>query len=209
MKKNLFLVIALLLAMAVNCVYAQNPTKGKLGNHEWVDLGLPSGTKWATCNVDATSAEQAGKLYAWGETTTKSAYTEANSLTDGKQMTDIAGDKTYDVATLKWGEGWRTPTKEEMNELLEYCNDKYVQRGGRWGREFTSTINNQTIFLPATGSKEGTKLIDYNGCGVYWTSTPTIGRGDCCANMYNFGAALGEMGSCGRFIGLAIRPVTK
>ena len=208
MKKNLFLAITLCLSMAVN-VCAQNPTKGKLGNHEWVDLGLPSGTKWATCNVDATSAEQAGKLYAWGETTTKSSYTETNSTTNGTPMTDIGGNKTYDVATLKWGEGWRMPTQEEMNELLEYCNDRYVQKGGRWGREFTSTINKQSIFLPTTGSKEGTKLIDAGGCGVYWTSTPTNGRGHCCAHMYNFGAALGEMGSCGRFIGLAIRPVTK
>lgn len=209
MKKNLFLALAILLAMAVNNIYAQNTTRGKLGNHEWVDLGLPSGTKWATCNVDATSPEQAGKLYAFGETTTKSSYTEENSKTNNMPLEDIAGNKTYDVATLKWGEGWRMPTNEEMKELLTYCNDKYVQKNGRWGREFTSTINNQSIFLPATGSKEGTKLMDYNGCGVYWTSTAESRRSHCCAHGYNFGAALGEMTSAGRFVGMAIRPVTK
>ena len=74
MKKNLFLALAILLAMAVNNIYAQNPTRGKLGNHEWVDLGLPSGTKWATCNVGASKPEEYGDYFAWGEVEPKEVY---------------------------------------------------------------------------------------------------------------------------------------
>lgn len=184
------------------------PTTGKLNGHEWVDLGLPSGTRWATCNVDAAAPEQPGKHYSWGETATKASYAAENTKTYSKAMNDIAGNQTYDIATQKWGKGWRMPTEEELRELLKYCNDKYVQKGGRWGREFTSVINNKSIFLPATGSKEGTKLEEANGCGLYWTSTPYTDNKNSGAHMYTFGAALGEPSIAERYSGFAIRPVT-
>lgn len=182
-------------------------TAGKLNGHEWVDLGLPSGTRWATCNVDATLPHQPGKLYSWGETATKTSYVGGNTKTYNKEMANIAGNKNYDVATLKWGKGWRIPTEENMRELLQYCTDKYVQKGGRWGREFTSVLNNKSIFLPATGSKDGTKLSEANGCGLYWSSTPYTDKVNTGAHMYTFGAALGEMSIAERYYGLAIRPV--
>lgn len=181
------------------------PGSGTLNGHDWIDLGLPSGTRWATCNVDAASPEQPGKHYSWGETATKSSYEAGNTKTYGKEMTDIAGDKTYDVATAKWGKGWRMPTEEEMRELLKYCGDQYVQRNGRKGRELKSYENEKTIFLPAAGSKDGTRLKEANGCGLYWTSTPDSNNG---AHMYTFGAALGEMSTGAREYGFAVRPVT-
>ena len=181
---------------------------GKVNGHEWVDLGLPSGTRWATCNVDATSPEKPGKHYAWGETATKASYTEATSKFYQKSASDISG-KANDVATLKWGEGWRTPTKKEFDELLDYCNWKYVQKNGRWGVLLTSIKNKQSIFLPATGSMDGTKLDEPNGCGTYWTSTPSNERGNNGSHEYHFGAALGEMGVAARYYGFAIRPVLK
>ena len=184
------------------------PTAGKLNGHEWVDLGLPSGTRWATCNVDATAPEQSGKHYSWGETAIKTSYVAENTKTYSKEMSDISGNQTYDVAAQKWGKGWRLPTEEELRELINYSNDKYVQKGGRWGREFVSVMNNQSIFLPATGSKEGSKLQEANGCGLYWTSTPYTNNHNNGAHMYTFGAALGEMSIGERYSGFAVRPVT-
>lgn len=182
------------------------PLKGKINGHEWVDLGLPSGTRWATCNVDATSSEQPGKHYAWGEIATKTTYSESTSKQYHKDISDVSGNKAYDVATVKWGKGWRMPTVKEFKELEYYCTDKYVQKSGRYGREFTGP-NGNTIFLPATGSKDGTKLEEANGCGSYWTSTPYSSATNNGAHDYHFGAALGEMGIAERYYGFAVRPV--
>ena len=185
------------------------PATGKTNGHEWVDLGLPSGTRWATCNVGASTPEQPGGLYAWGETATKTACTPENSKTHGKDMNDISGNATYDVATAKWGKGWRMPTKEEFDELLRYCDYKYVQRGGLWGHQFTNSKNNRTIFLPSTGYKEGSsKIENAKVCGSYWTSTPYKDSYKNGAHEYHFGAALGEMGTGERSSGFGVRPVT-
>lgn len=183
------------------------PTTGTLNGHDWVDLRLPSGTRWATCNVDATSPEKPGKHYSWGETAAKNQYVAENTKTYNKKMDDIAGNPTYDVATQKWGQGWRMPTEMELRELLNYCYDAYVQKGGRWGREFTSTKNKMSIFLPATGSRDGAKLEEANGCGLYWTSTPYTDNFNNGAHMYTFGAANGEPSIGERYTGFAIRPV--
>lgn len=166
------------------------PTTGTLNGHDWVDLGLPSGTRWATCNVDATTPEKPGKHYSWGETVAKSQYVAGNTKTYNKKMDDIAGNATYDVATQKWGKGWRMPTEMELRELLNNCHDRYVQKGGRWGREFTSIKNKKSIFLPATGSRDGAKLEEANGCGLYWTSTPYTDNFNNGAHMYTFGRPL-------------------
>lgn len=184
------------------------PTTGKVNGRQWVDLGLPSGTRWATCNVDAVTPEQPGKHYAWGETVVKTSYAQATCKHYGKNVTDISGNKAYDVATAKWGAGWRIPTQEEFSELAFYCNWKYVQKKGRWGVEFTSRKNNNSIFLPATGSKDGTSLHEASGCGMYWTSTPYKDGYNNGAHEYHFGGALGEMGIAERYYGYAVRPVT-
>ena len=182
---------------------------GKVNGHEWIDLGLPSGTRWATCNVDATRPSQAGGLYAWGEKTTKTSYMPDNSKTHNKDIEDFSGNATYDVATAKWGKGWRMPTKEEFDELVRYCPfPRYEQLDGRWGQRFTNRLNGRSIFLPATGFKEyGSKHQEASGCGLYWTSTPQGEAHLNGAHQYHFGAALGEMGHGERSSGYGIRPV--
>ena len=187
----------------------QAPVTGKANGHEWIDLGLPSGTRWATCNIGATSPSQPGGLYAWGETATKASYMPENSKTHGKDMDDISGIATYDVATAKWGKGWRMPTKEEFDELVRYCPfPQYVKKNGRLGQEFTYSETGRTLFLPATGHKEyGSKHENANVCGNYWTSTPQDGSYKNGAHEYHFGAAYGEMGQAERSSGLAIRAV--
>lgn len=182
-------------------------TTGTSGGHAWVDLGLPSGTRWATCNVGATKTEQPGQYFAWGEISPKTSYTESNSKTRSKTMTDISGNKTYDAAAAKWGNGWRMPTKEELGELLHYSGWGYKQMGGRWGAELGSFFNKESIFLPATGYKEGSKLHESSGTGSYWMSTPYTDKCNNGATDYHFGGALGEMGTAERSYGFAIRPV--
>lgn len=177
---------------------------GTVAGHQWVDLGLPSGTLWATTNVGATSPEQPGAHYAWGETATKSSYTEANSKTYDQDIWEISGDPTYDVATAKWGEDWRMPTAVEFAELLRYSFAKYEKVGGRYAHVVKSVINDRSIVLPAAGSKDGTSTSNATTCGNYWTSTADGFTG---AFSYHYGAALGEMGGASRFYGTSVRPV--
>ena len=182
------------------------PTTGEINGHQWIDLGLPSGTRWATCNIDASREDQPGGHYAWGEITTKSSYTRETSKYNNKNIDDFSGDKTKDVATSKWGNGWRVPTKEEFDELLYYCNFKYVQKNGRYGAELTSIFNGKSIFLPVSGYKDGSKLSS-SQTGQYWTATPYKDQYNNGAHQYHFGAALGEMGVGERCEGYAVRAV--
>lgn len=141
-----------------------------VNGHEAVDLGLS--VNWATCNVGASSPEEYGDYFAWGEITAKSSYTKYNSLTHKQEFGDISGTQ-YDVAHVKWGGSWRMPTKDECRELLEKCT-------------ITSTIlneikgvlvvgpNGKSIFLPAAGYYGG-KSQSYNGDpSYYWSSTPYV-----------------------------------
>jgi len=189
-------------------IMTRGPLTGKVGTHEWVDMGLPSGTRWATCNVDATKPEQRGKHYAWGEITTKTTYTQGISKYHKKDVADFSGNKAHDVATAKWGKGWRMPTREEFDELLYYCNWRYVQKGGVWGSEITSPTTKNTIFLPCAGFKDEAKHENTSGNGLYWTSTPRRDEWNSGAYMYQFGGGLGEISTGERSYGYTIRPVT-
>ena len=184
------------------------PVEGKLNGHEWVDLGLPSGTRWATCNVDAAAPGQPGKLYAWGETVSKTAFFDKNSKTNKKSIEDISSNLTYDVATAKWGKGWRIPTEEDFNELLAYCNYTYEPNGNIYWQKFTSRINHKTIYLPATGYKQESDKLTYPKTnGHYWTSTPLANQYNNSAAMYIFAVDEGRMTHSARSMGNAVRPV--
>ena len=151
------------------------PTRGYINGHEYVDLGLPSGLKWATCNVGASSPEQPGGYYAWGETTTKSEYTSENCTTYDKKLGDIGGKAQYDVARAKWGSSWRLPTKKECEELIANCNWKWTTQNGEKGYKVTSKKNGNSIFLPAAGLRYGTSLDNEGSDGYYWSATPREG----------------------------------
>lgn len=106
---------------------------GSIEEHEYVDLGLPSGTLWATCDIGSDKPENAGNKYAWGEIKVKEEYTDENSLTNGLELPDISGNPQYDAARVHWGGAWRIPTYEEWLELGMNCkhevlilNDKVV-----------------------------------------------------------------------------------
>ena len=146
-----------------------------------IDLGLPSGTKWACCNVDTDHPENQspgnyGGYYAWGETVTKSTYGWSNyTHCDGSSHTchdlgsDIAGTD-YDVAHVKWGGSWVMPSREQQDELISNCTSTWTTQSGVSGRLFTGT-NGGSIFLPAAGYRYDSDLYDAGSYGDYWSST--------------------------------------
>ena len=157
-------------ASNVSSASSLSSSSGKINGHEYVDLGLS--VKWATCNVGANSPADYGNYYAWGETATKSKYTEKNSKTYGKKkMGDIAGNSSYDAARANWGGSWRLPTKAEFQELLDNCNSEWTTVSGVKGRKFTSKKNGKSIFLPAAGWR-GSSLSFVGQDGLYWSATP-------------------------------------
>ena len=153
--------------------------------HEYVDLGLS--VKWATCNMGASSPEEYGDHYAWGETETESTYDwntykwckgSKNTLT--KYCTDsdygTVDNKTVldpedDVAHVKWGGNWRMPTDAEIKELRENCIWKWTTQNGKNGYKVTSKKNGNSIFLPAAGCRSDSSLSDAGSGGYYWSSS--------------------------------------
>ena len=180
---------------------------GTENGHEWVDLGLPSGLKWATCNVGAKTPEQCGNYYAWGETKPKDTYYQSNSLTYDKQMDDISGNAQYDAATANWGGDWRMPTKTEMTELINNCTWEWTKQNGVKGYKVTGP-NDNSIFLPAAGYfSEG--WFNSGSCGDdsrYWSSTP-YEDGVSSAYFLCFGSDDRYMYGNIRYSGRSVRPV--
>ena len=178
-----------------------------INGHEYVDLGLPSGLLLATCNVGANSPEAYGDYFAWGETETKSEYTEENSVTYGRQMNDISGNAQFDAATANWGDGWRMPTKAEMQELLEKCTFEWTTENGVYGQNVTGP-NGNSIFLPASGECLGESFSNCGYSTYSWISTPCDGNSNASEKLichYNVHYAIGLSM---RYDGITIRPVS-
>ncbi len=160
---------------------------------EAVDLGLPSGLKWASCNIGANKPEDYGNYYAWDELTPKDNYSWStykyangdynkltkycnntsfgdNGFTDAKTTLDLEDDAAY----FNWGGTWRMPTSADIDELLGNCDctwtDNYNSTGIA-GRIVKSKNNGNSIFLPAAGSRSGTSTEDVGSDGRYWSSS--------------------------------------
>ena len=154
--------------------------------HEWVDLGLPSGTLWATCNVGANAPEEYGDYFAWGETEPKDVYSwETYKWCNGSDTTltkyctkskygynGFVDNKTEldpedDAAYVNWGASWRMPTKSQLGELRSECTWLWSNLNGVNGILVTGP-NGNSIFLPANGCRTGSSLILSN-VGNYWS----------------------------------------
>lgn len=171
--------------------------------NDYVDLGLPSGLKWAAYNIGATTATEYGDYYAWGEVVTKEEYTEANSETYGESMSDIAGTE-YDVATVNWGGDWRMPSNAEIQELIIKCNWEWTTQGGKQGYKVTG-LNGNHIFIPAAGYRSGASLEYAGSRGRYWSSAPD-GRTYAYYLGFNSGGH-GVYSYYYRYYGCTVRPV--
>ena len=200
MNKRLLTSIALLLgSLCANAKEMDGVTvSGKEGIYTYVDLGLPSGNKWATCNVGATKPTEYGDFFAWGETKPKEDYScSTYKWCENKKVDEEWGipndftkyctsskygtvdnktvlDAEDDAATANWGSAWRMPTFDEFKELIEGCDWEWVEDfngNGVNGRLGTSKKNGSTIFLPAAGSRDNTDLYNAGFHGNYWSSS--------------------------------------
>ena len=198
-----------------------------IDNHEWVDLGLPSGTLWATCNVGANAPEEYGDYFAWGETVTKSVYNwntykwcngsyntlikycihsnyGYNAFIDGKTELDPADD----AATSNWGSGWQMPSYEQIKELYNsnYTTTEWTQVNGVNGRKVTSKSNGNSVFLPATGflSTEPVRVGSY---GYYWSRSLNTNRSDYACDIRFYSGVIDSSDDGSRYYGQTVRAV--
>ena len=179
---------------------------------EAIDLGLPSGIKWASFNLGATKPEEYGDYFAWGEMEAKSKYDWStyiwsngsySSLTkyysdDGKVSLDIEDD----AAHKKLGSSWHVPTDSDWRELIKYCNWTPTTRNGIDGMLVTSKTTRATLFLPFAGQKDRTFMEDVGTVGYYWTSSLYPYAPCACV-----GVTSPEIGEIDRCMGIPIRPV--
>lgn len=164
---------------------APNEPDGVIGGHEYVDLGLPSGTLWATYNVGATSPYEKGDYFAWGEVEPREDFSwESYKFYKGWEVdpnngewavlkdigNDISGTE-YDAARHQWGNGWRLPNEQERYELrmLCWCNGPTTENGVKGVR--IHGPNEHSIFLPVCGFGLWYGMEDpfHNTDGAYWT----------------------------------------
>ena len=186
---------------------------GYLNGHEWVDLGLPSGLKWATCNVGASTPESYGGYYAWGETEEKNTYDWDNYIYGYYNKcsnigSDIAGTR-YDVAHMKWGSSWVMPSLDQIKELLDNCTSEWITQNGVKGRKFTSKKNGGSIFFPAAGKRDlRVEIQDVGIAGYYWLSTKYPTDLNYAFNLY-FNSSNKYSDYYARSIGFSVRAVTR
>lgn len=195
---------------------------GYINGHGYVDLGLPSGTKWATCNIGAISPEQHGDYFAWGETngfnngkteTSWSTYKWCNgsskSLTkyNTEKKRGIVDNKTEldledDAAYVNWGAEWRMPSIEQFWELIDhrYTSTMATKLRGLDGLKIKSKKNGHSLFLP---------LADFSSTdhGIYWSrSLSDFESCDACYLVFDLGFPPGS--NCMyRYLGHSVRPV--
>ena len=183
-------------------------------NDDWVDLGLPSGLLWATRNVGATSPEDYGDYFAWGEISPKSVYNMDtyryyNSSTGLTKYIVLGSDGLTilqpgdDAATANYG--GRTPTKEEWQELMNNTNSQWITQNGVNGRRFTGP-NGNSLFLPAAGCRKDSSLGNAGSNGDYWSSSLDTGYQSDAWDFY-FDSGRQGMGGNSRYYGLSVRAV--
>ncbi len=186
---------------------------GSGGDHAYVDLGLPSGLLWATCNVGADNPEDYGDYFAWGETQPKDTYNWSTyQYYDGSNVTKYTGSDGLttllpedDAATANWGSDWRMPTKEEWQELCNNTTHTWTTQNGVNGRLFTAS-NGNSLFLPAAGCRGDSSLYGAGSHCSYWSSSLITGS-PYYAWYFFFDSDICGMDSDGRNGGQSVRGV--
>ncbi len=204
--------------------------------HEYVDLGLPSGTLWATCNVGATNPEDYGDYFAWGETIPRQANADGDTIYNwitykycngsSSTLTKYCNDANYgnegytddlvtieaadDAATANWGGDWRIPTKTEQDELRTECQwdwtDNYNNTGIAGYIVSSKKDTMKSIFLPAAGYRSGTSLNYAGSYGYYWSSSLYESYPNGAYYLYFYSGGYDWSGRS-RYYGHSVRPV--
>jgi flagellar biosynthesis GTPase FlhF len=197
---------------------------GKSNGHDYVDLGLPSGLKWATCNVGATNPEDAGNYFCWGETQPKGKcsletysfhdrkglFVKKDVMTKYNEKDDLKVlEKVDDVAAFSWKGKWRMPTIGEIKELFSQCKRKSATIKEVKGVIFTGPNGNH-IFFPVTGRYHEDGLHFRDNC-FFWSSSRYSDSDR--AFFFTFDPDRPSSSEficyCFRYRGLAVRPVMK
>ena len=204
-------------------------TTGTTDGHDWVQLWA-GGPKWATCNVGATSPEEYGDYFAWGETEPYSTSSKAYNWSNYKwcngsstTMTKYCNNSSYgtvdnkttleaadDAATANWGDGWRMPTQADFSNLLSKCNWNWTTQGGMSGYSVTGKetgYTDKSIFLPTAGYRDGTSLSVAGSSGCYWSSSLDTSDPDCAYRLGILSVGHNTSNSS-RCYGFSVRPVS-
>lgn len=215
-KITFFLLLLFCLSLNVGATAQQN--------HEYVDLGLPSGTLWATCNVGANNEWESGYYFAWGETSPKTTYDWTpykyangnydkltkyctkeeygnNGFTDSRTILESSDD----AATANWGSDWCMPTFDQINELKEKCKWTWTTKNGIKGYKVTGP-NGNSLFLPAAGYRYGTDLYLVGSYGHYWSRSLDESR-PLYARYLGFYSSYVDWDDYSRGGGRTVRPV--
>lgn len=216
--KRLFITLTLILvAFMANAQFCPD----SIYHPHAIDLGLPSGTKWACCNVDSDLSklrpENNGSYYAWGETEEKEIYDWTTYIhCDGSMETchDIGSDiasfqnDENDAAHSHWGGAWVMPSVDHFQELVNNCSYNRTTINGVDGYQFTGPSGG-TIFLPAAGFRWNDNLSDTDNYGYYWSSTlsPSSSSSAYCL-VFNLDSAYWNYSSF-RNYGHTVRPVIR
>ena len=218
------LLVAVVCTMGFTLHEGEQNGNGSYNGHEYVDLGLPSGTLWATCNLGADAPEEYGYYYAWGETTTKSTYDwNTYKYCNGRSVTltkycnvSKLGNNGFtdnliilqpddDAATVNWGGDWRMPTKEELWELFSSTTSIWTTRNGVCGMLLISS-NGNGLFLPAAGVRGDNTLEATGRVGSYWSSWLDTGFTYMSWHL-QFDSKESGIWWTSRSLGLSVRPV--
>jgi len=204
---------------------------GTIDGRDYVDLDLASGTLWATCNVGASSPEEYGDYFAWGETEgynsgktnfswstykycqgsnktfTKYCFNSSygyNGYTD--KLTEL--DPLDDAAYVNWGSDWCMPSLEQYIEIFkqEYTTNEMTTQNGVYGWKITSKGNGNSIFLPAAGCRDESSLQKAESIGCYWILSFSTMNPDKVWRLIISSSTLG-IGEMNRYLGASVRPV--
>lgn len=183
--KDVCILICIIFLVLVGCSSPKSSHR-TVNDHTYVDLKLPSGTLWSTCNIGANNPWEIGNHFLWGETKPieekkSSGYLwgqRGNYIKYGEVDNKMILDKEDDAASVLWGGKWRMPTNEELEELKKYClclTVRNYKRTGVGGQIFISKRNGKKIFLPVDGL-----------FGNYWTASLYQSNQSDCVHYHHF-----------------------
>ena len=182
------------------------------GNNTWHPYVVISSKKWATMNIGASSATDAGRYFAWGDVVGQTWSGSAWSGTGFSSAPAIGNPATlpleYDAANANWGGPWRMPTSSEMKAMTDAAPGVFTTESSVEGYKFTEETSGNTIFFPAADHGDGPSLHDVGSYGIYWLSSGSSSNPDYAYSCHIGSSGLTPVRLTERYLGLSVRPVS-